>query len=107
LISQQAFVEIWRIPLHSPTVERALVLADTKWRATDLIQINKSYSDGRWRLELRRKMQDTSGTLGFDENKLYTFGLALNGADNHAGSHWVSLPMTLSFGGNNSDFTAE
>jgi predicted CXXCH cytochrome family protein len=107
LMSQQAFVEIWRIPLHSPTVERALVLADTKWQATDLIQINKSYSDGRWRLELRRKMQDTGMMLGFDTNKRYTFGLALNGADNHGGNHWVSLPITLSFGGNNSDFTAE
>ncbi len=36
-----------------------------------------------------------------------TFGIALNGANNPGGKHWGSLPMTLSFGGDDTDFTAE
>jgi len=36
-----------------------------------------------------------------------TFGIALNGANNPGGKHWGSLLMTLSFGGDDTDFTAE
>ncbi len=49
-----------------------------------------------------------SGTCtGFSEEDRYTFGVALNGATTQGGSHWVSLPMTFSFDGDETDFKAE
>ena len=107
LLLQGEFAEMWRIQLHSTAVERSVVLADAKWQPADLIQINKSYSGGRWSMELKRKMQDTGAGVNFDSETKYTFGVALNGAENPAGLHWISLPMTLSFGGDDTDFTAE
>jgi hypothetical protein len=37
----------------------------------------------------------------------YSFGIALHGTGQWGARHWVSLPRTLSFGGDDTDFTAE
>lgn len=107
LLMQGEFAEMWRVQLHSDKVETSTVLAEAPWQLTNLIQINKTYRDGRWVVELQRKMEDTAAGVNFDAGEKYTFGIALNGAKNSAGSHWVSLPMTLSFGRDDTDFTAE
>jgi hypothetical protein len=72
-----------------------------------LIQINKSYEKGQWRVVLRRDMHNTKIGLSFMPENKYTFGIALNGVSNSGHGHWVSLPLTLSFGGDETDFTAE
>ena len=77
------------------------------WQPEKLIQINKSYQNGQWRLALRRNMHNTKIGLSFIPVSKYTFDIALNGASNPGHDHWVSLPLALSFGGDETDFTAE
>jgi hypothetical protein len=43
----------------------------------------------------------------FTPDGKYTFGIALHGAVNPAGRHWVSLPLTMSFAGDETDFKVE
>jgi predicted CXXCH cytochrome family protein len=107
LMDEGNFVEMWRVRLDSTMVEKSLVLAETNWQPDKLIQINKSYRDGQWRVALRRNMHNTKVGLNFMLESKYTFGIALNGASNPGHGHWVSLPLTLSFGGDETDFTAE
>ena len=83
------------------------MLAKLDWQEENLISIKKSYSDGLWTLVLCRNLDNTARGMDFDEATTYTFGLALNRLDNPGGKHWVSLPKTLSFGKDNTDFTAE
>ena len=101
------FAEMWRIPLHSATLERTLLLADAGPLPEKLISINKQYKKGLWSVVLRYRLDNTSGGVDFTNQAEYTFGIALNGAANPGHGHWVSLPLTLSFGGEETDFTAE
>ena len=107
LMEEGAFVEIWRISLGSSRVDKALLLATVDWQPAKLISINNNYVDGRWSMALKLQMADTGEGVRFVSDNKYTFGIAMNGANNPGGKHWVSLPMTLSFGGDDTDFTAE
>ena len=107
LIEQGVFAETWQIQMNSTIVKKALVLADMHWQPAKLIWINKNYAEGRWQVALRAKMNNTGKGISFVTASKYTFGIALHSADNPGGKHWVSLPMSLSFGGDDTDFTAE
>ena len=107
LMAQGNFAEIWQLDLESGRLQTALLLADTPWQDSNLISINKNFDQGRWIVELERTMGDNEIGLSILPGRRYTIGLALNGAGNPGGKHWVSLPITLSFGGNDTDFTAE
>lgn len=107
LLSQGNFAEIWRLELSSGKLQTAVLLADTLWQDAKLTSVKKSYDQGRWTVALVRTLGNTETGLSFIPGRRYTIGLALNGTDNPGGKHWVSLPMTLSFGGNDTDFTAE
>ena len=72
-----------------------------------LMQINKSYRNGQWRVALRRDMHNTKVGLNLIPRSKYTFDIALNSASNPGYSHWLSPPLILSFGGDETDFTAE
>ena len=107
MMARGEFAELWRIQLQSNTAEQSLVLAEARWEPANDISIDKSYRDGRWNLVIRRKLQNTENRLGFTKKDKYTFGIALNGASTPGGSHWVSLPMTFSFEGDETDFKVE
>lgn len=107
LMAEGQFAELWRVRLQDNVVERSLMLAESSLATTELISIKKSYDNGRWHVALKRLMDDTEGGVQFTVGSKYTFGIALNGARNPAAGHWVSLPMTLSFGGDGTDFTAK
>lgn len=107
LVEQGEFAELWRLKLDSGEFRRSQILTKTNWLATKLISINKSYGDGQWTVELRHKMVDTENGISFVPGRKYTFGIALSGKDNPGARHWTSLPLTLSFGGDATDFTAE
>lgn len=107
LVAEGKLAEIWRLDLSSGELESARLLADTQWGDTKLIQVNMQYSQGRWTVVLTRKLDDTETGLSFRPGERFTFGVALHGAGLKGAKHWVSLPMTLSFGGNDTDFTAE
>jgi hypothetical protein len=83
------------------------LLENLLWQGESLIWINNNYSDGLWTLVLRRQMDNTSAGIRFTPDGEYTFGVALNGTGNPGSKHWISLPMTLSFGRDDTDFTAE
>jgi len=101
------FIELWQVRLDSSTVRRAILLENLLWQGESLIWINNNYSDGLWTLVLRRQMDNTSAGIRFTPDGEYTFGVALNGTGNPGSKHWISLPMTLSFGRDDTDFTAE
>jgi predicted CXXCH cytochrome family protein len=107
LMAAGEFVELWRIQLASGRVEVASVLADVAWQSKNLIQINKSYSDGAWNVAIRVPLNNTQSLHPFNREGKHTFGIALHGANNPGGRHWVSLPMTLDFAGDETDFKVE
>lgn len=107
LVAQGSVAEIWRLNLATGALHSAGLLAGTAWEASDLMQVNKTYHEGHWRVVLRRRLDHSGSGLRFTTERKYTFGIALNGAENGGGKHWVSLPLTLSFGGEGTDFTAK
>jgi predicted CXXCH cytochrome family protein len=98
------FAEVWRIRLQSPSAEQRLVVTGSRWEPADDISIDKHYSNGRWHLVIRRKLQNAENWMGFSKGDKYTFGIALAGASAPGSSHWVSLPMSFSFDGDETDF---
>ena len=107
LMAAGEFVELWRVQLGAGKLEVARVLDRVAWGESNLIQINKSYMDGSWTVELTTPLNNTESLKPFDSDGKYTFGIALNGPGNKGGKHWVSLPLTLSFAGDETDFKVE
>lgn len=107
LLQAGVFAEMWRISLHSTTLERTLLQAGSDPLPEKLISINKQHDRGLWSVALRYRLDDTKVGIDFTNRAKYTFGIALNGAANPGHRHWVSLPLTLSFGGQETDFTAQ
>ncbi len=107
LLAQGDFVELWRITLASGEIDVATVLDDVSWQPSNLIQINKTYTNGYWTVALTVPLNNTISLKPFTPDGKYTFGIALHGAVNPAGRHWVSLPLTMSFAGDETDFKVE
>ena len=59
LMAAGDFVELWRVQLASGEIEIAALLADVVWQKTDLIQINKTYNEGRWTVALTVPLNNT------------------------------------------------
>lgn len=105
LMAQNDFAALWRIDLASGRAGLATVLDDVHWQPGLSIRASTSYADGRWTVKLRRAIgRESSQLMTFDPQGVYTFAIALHGADNPGARHWVSLPMTLSYTGNDTDF---
>ena len=107
LMAEGDFVEMWRVRLATGEVEVATLLADVDWQPSNLIQINKSHTKGHWTVALTAPLNNTNLLKPFTPDEKYTFGIALHGAVNPAGRHWVSLPLTMSFAGDETDFKVE
>jgi hypothetical protein len=107
MIAAGEFVELWRVRLDPPEAEVASILSGVTWQRCNLIQINKSHDKGKWTVVLRRALNNTCPTLSLNPGGKYTLGIALHGISNPGGKHWVSLPLTLSFDGDETDFKVE
>lgn len=108
LIEEGNFAELWRITLGAePKAADARVLSRIDWLDSGQVSGEASFTDGRWQVRLRRSLTGMPGTITFDREGKYTLGIALNGQENSGGRHWVSLPLTLSLPGNETDFRAE
>lgn len=107
LMAEGEFVELWQIQLESTTLERALLLDDLHLQPASVIQASRTYKDGQWTLVLRSNMHNTAAGISFRPNNKYTFGIALNSPGNAGGRHWVSLPMTFSVHGDDTNFKAQ
>jgi len=102
------FAELWRIKLQDPvTVETGVLLAGIDWHQSSLVAGRARFSDGRWQLTLRRPLKSLPAGLSFAPGRQLTLGIALHGADNPGGKHWISLPMTFATDGINTDFKAD
>ncbi len=99
--------QLWQVVLASSALRRGLLLDDVHWHSDNLISVDKKYLDGKWTLVLGIPINTTELGMAFTSQGKYTFGVALNSTSNPGGKHWVSLPMTLSFNGDDTDFTAE
>ncbi|TXS95589.1 hypothetical protein FV139_06830 [Parahaliea maris] len=102
--------ELWRVKLQgeaSGRIESAVLLSQPVWHEASTLTGSANYRDGRWQVVLRRPMAGSEGQRALLENDTYTFGIALHGSDNPGGKHWVSLPQTLGFQGDDTDFKAE
>ena len=107
LMADGNFIEMWRVQLSSGEVETAALLAAVDFQPSADLKASASYANGTWTVKINRPLGVLPGLKVFDPSGKYTLGIALHGADNPDGKHWVSLPLTLSFGGDDSDFTAE
>jgi len=107
LIEEGDFVEMWRVQLDSGAVETATLLADVNWQAAKLIEAQTSYKDGHWTVDLWRSASSDPARKQFTPEGRYTFGLALHGAENPGNKHWVSLPLSFSFEGNDTALMVE
>jgi len=107
LLEEGNFVEMWRVQLDSGEVQTATLLADVKWESTKLVEVQKSYKDGRWTVDLWRSASGDPTHKRFTPEGKYTFGIALHGAGSPGGKHWVSLPLSFSYDGNDTDLMAK
>jgi hypothetical protein len=107
LIEKGEFGELWRFTLAGNQLETATVLSGLDWRSSDLVSGTANYANGRWTVNLKRELGTATGYKNFNRAGKYTFGIALHGVNNRGGKHWVSLPMTLSFSGDDTDFKVE
>jgi predicted CXXCH cytochrome family protein len=101
------FLSLWQLQLDSGKLQTATLLDGLTWLPTNLIQINKSHVDGQWTVELRAPLDNTQLQKPFTADNKYTFGIALGAEANPGGGHWVSLPLTLSLAGDETDFKVE
>jgi hypothetical protein len=107
LAAQGQFAEIWRLDLESGKLDTAVLLADTPWQSSKLIEIKSSSDGDRRSVAFTRGLGNTGGGLNFNKSETYTLGVALSGKTNPGAKHWVSLPLTLGFDGQDTDFKVE
>ncbi|MCB1854054.1 MAG: NapC/NirT family cytochrome c [Halieaceae bacterium] len=107
LMADGDYATLWELPLEGSELRLATVLDGLDWLPGNLIQINKTHVDGRWTVELRAPLNNTGIGKPFTVDEKYTFGIALGGAGNPGGQHWVSLPLAFSFAGDETDFKVE
>lgn len=99
--------EVWRVNLDdTATVETGTLLAGIDWHEQSLVAAEARFADGRWSVTLLRPLAAQAKGLAFGPGRTLTFGIALHGADNPGGKHWVSLPMTFAVDGVNTDLKA-
>lgn len=107
LMAEGNFAVIWRIDLATGKAEAATVLEQVRWQPHAPIRASTKYENGRWTVNIRRSLsRQPEQLVTFDPETKYTFGVALHGADNPGGKHWVSLPLTVSYNGDDTDFKA-
>jgi DmsE family decaheme c-type cytochrome len=110
MIAQGQFVELWRVKLggaNAPKVETATLLAGLDWHEDSLLTGTSSYENGRWTVSLERPLKGGTGYKDFVAEQKYTLGIALHGDENPGARHWISLPLTMSFDGDDTDFIVE
>lgn len=108
MMKEGRFAVLWRIQLNSGEAEAATVLDDVYWRPYPPMRASTSYRDGTWTVKIRRKLRHQPEHLvRFDPEARYTLGIALHGADNPGAAHWVSLPLSFSYRGEDTDFKVD
>lgn len=105
LMAEGNYIELWQLSLNKGSSARsANVLEGIDWATNSNLRGNASFADGRWTVVFSRPLVGAERQKSFTRKGQYTFGVALQGAGQAAGAHWVSLPMTFSLTGKDNDF---
>ena len=99
------FVELWRATLDQgkfDSVSRYSILDERKEAAVGDLSARGSFNNGTWTVTFSKPINDRSKPILSD--KSVTFGIAIHGDGESAAKHRVSLPMTVSFDGTDTDF---
>jgi predicted CXXCH cytochrome family protein len=108
MMAEGQFAVLWRINLNTGIAEAATVLDDVHWQPAPPIRASTSYRNGRWTVKIRRRLtHQPEHLMHFDPDTAFTFGIALHGADNPGAGHWVSLPLSFSYRGEDTDFRVD
>ena len=107
LLAKGEFGELWRLTLAGERLETATVLSGLEWSSSEMVSGTARFDAGRWTVQLQRELGTAAGYKNLNRSGKYTVGIALHGVNNRGGKHWVSLPMTLSFSGDDTDFKVE
>jgi hypothetical protein len=107
LVKDGNYAEMWKIDLNQGRIRAARLLSHIEWRQDAEIVSSVDISDGRWSVVIKRPIRTQAGMKGVVPGRSYTFGLALHGQGRKGAEHWVSLPMTFSLDGDDTDFLAE
>ena len=108
LLAAGNFVEMWRVNLaDGGAIQSAILLAELDWRASATVSAVADYANGQWTVKIKRNRIGSDGFKDLNSLDRYTFGVALHGAQNAGGEHWVSLPMTLGFNSDDTDFRVQ
>jgi predicted CXXCH cytochrome family protein len=108
MIGSGEFVEMWRVNLQKGgEINVATLLSGLDWQGSAGMSSSARYSGGSWKVRIERPYRSTPPFKAIDPNQEYTFGIAMHPQDRPGAKHWVSLPMTFSLTGNDSDFRAD
>jgi predicted CXXCH cytochrome family protein len=101
----QRFAELWRADLLQPAGAEAGVLLDrVHWEsAPPSLDVEVRNKDQRWEVVFTRLLGPGAGGKVIDADGTYTIGIALHDADKPDSKHWISLPFSLSFTGDEAD----
>ena len=104
LTNESEIVERWAIQLESGEVETALMGRSAG--ASSAVSARVDYTDGQWHVRLAVDLGRPGHGAHFNRAGRYTFGMALHTAHDSGREHLVSLPMSLGFGTEDTDFSA-
>ena len=107
LFDQGNYVELWKIDLRQGRTRSARLLSELDWLQDAEIASSASFNNGVWEVVIRHPMQAGGSLKPIVPGRKYTMGLALHGKGRTGGDHWVSLPMSFSLDGDDTDFMAE
>lgn len=102
------YVELWQVSLQGADSGRLSVfeILEHQQPVADSAAVSASaiQTDAGWQVTFSRALQDPVKPL--IPGKVYTFGIAIHGDDAQGAEHWVSLPLTVSLDGLDTDFVA-
>ena len=108
MLAEGRYAVLWRIYLNTGAVKAATLLDKLRWQPAVPIRASTSYENGLWTVKIRRKISHLPEHLmEFNPAEAYTLGIALHGAENPGAAHWVSLPLSFSYYGDDTVFKVE
>lgn len=99
------FVDLWRAELSSGQINEVKRFSILETRAqTDNghLEAAGGYKNGQWTVAFTRPLADSIKPI--DNNSLLTFGIAIHRKGQSGAQHRVSLPMTISVDGKDTNF---
>jgi len=99
------FVDLWRAKLsvgRIAEVKRYSILETRSQSGKGALKANGEYKNGQWTITFTRPITDTVKLINKDA--VLTFGIAIHHKGQSGAEHSVSLPMTISVNGEDTDF---